>query len=240
MIVRAETRECIATFQPLFVAGARKIIAGSQKPSCNSAKRRLAAHRPDPLSSGVAVKNIVYFDLETQRSFGDVGGFAHKSKMGISVGVTYSTARGSYEIYPENEMDRLGEELVRADLVVGWNHLQFDYPVLQPYIFHTLADQTLNLDMMLDLEKKLGFRLKLDVVASATLGTGKTADGLDALRWWQEHKKSGEFAPLKKIAEYCAFDVKVTKCVHEYALQHGILKYDDRNGRIAEIAVDWK
>jgi DEAD/DEAH box helicase domain-containing protein len=188
----------------------------------------------------VADKNIVYFDLETQKSFGDVGGFSQKAKMGVSVAVTYSTARGTYEIYTESEMEKLGEELIRADLVVGWNHIQFDYPVLQPYVFHTLAEQTLNLDMMLDLEKLLGFRLKLDSVATATLGIGKTADGLDALRWWQEHKKSGEFAPLRKIAEYCAYDVKVTKCVHEYALQHGMLKYDDKSGRISEIAVDWK
>ena len=188
----------------------------------------------------MAAKNIVYFDLETQRSFGDVGGFSHKSKMGVSVAVTYSTARGTYEIYGENEMEKLGEELVRADLVVGWNHMQFDYPVLQPYVFHTLAEQTLNLDMMLELETILGFRLKLDSVASASLGTGKTADGLDALRWWQEYKKTQEFAPLRKIAEYCAFDVKVTKCVHEYALEHGLLKYDNKNGGIAEVAVAWK
>ena len=188
----------------------------------------------------VSERNIVYFDLETQRSFNDVGGAAHKDKMGVSIAVTYSTARGNYEIYGENDMERLGEELVRADLVVGWNHLQFDYPVLQPYIFHTLADQTLNLDMMVDLEQQLGFRLKLDSVASATLGAGKTADGLDALKWWRDHRKSGDFAPLRKIAEYCAYDVKVTKCVHEYALAHGILKYDDRNGGIAEIKVNWK
>jgi uncharacterized protein YprB with RNaseH-like and TPR domain len=188
----------------------------------------------------VTAKNIVYFDLETQRSFGDVGGSSQKSKMGVSVGVTYSTARGTYEIYAENEMEKLGEELVKADLVVGWNHMQFDYPVLQPYVFHTLAEQTLNLDMMLELETIVGFRLKLDSVASASLGTGKTADGLDALRWWQEHKRSGEFAPLRKIAEYCAFDVKVTKCVHEYALEHGFLRYEDKNGRVAEVAVSWK
>ncbi len=188
----------------------------------------------------MAGKNIVYFDLETQRSFGDVGGFSHKAKMGVSVAVTYSTARGTYEIYPENEMEKLGEELVKADLVVGWNHMQFDYPVLQPYVFHTLAEQTINLDMMLELEKIMGHRLKLDSVASASLGTGKTADGLDALRWWQDHKKSGEFAPLRKIAEYCAFDVKVTKCVHEYALEHGILKYADKSGRTAEVATEWK
>jgi uncharacterized protein YprB with RNaseH-like and TPR domain len=188
----------------------------------------------------VSAKNIVYFDLETQRSFGDVGGFAHKAKMGVSVAVTYSTARGTYEIYCENEMEKLGEELLRADLVVGWNHIQFDYPVLQPYVFQTLAEQTVNLDMMLALETQLGFRLKLDSVASASLGTGKTADGLDALRWWQQHKKSGEFEPLRKIAEYCAYDVKVTKCVHEFALEHGFLKYDDRSGGIVEVAVDWK
>jgi len=188
----------------------------------------------------VAARNIVYFDLETQRSFGDVGGFANKSKMGVSVGVTYSTTRGTYEIYPENEMERLGEELVRADLVVGWNHLQFDYPVLQPYVFHTLGEQTVNLDMMVDLETRLGFRLKLDSVASASLGTGKTADGLDALRWWQEHKKTGEFEPLRKIAEYCAYDVKVTRMVHEYALAHGHLKFDNRAGGTEQVAVDWK
>jgi DEAD/DEAH box helicase domain-containing protein len=187
----------------------------------------------------VAARNIVYFDLETQRSFGDVGGSTHKGKMGVSVGVTYSTARGSYEIYAENEMEKLGEELLKADLVVGWNHMQFDYPVLQPYVFHTLAEQTLNLDMMLELETLVGFRLKLDTVASACLGTGKTADGLDALRWWQEHKKTGEFGPLRKIAEYCAFDVKVTKCVHEYALKHGVLRYDDKSGRIVDVAVPW-
>ena len=188
----------------------------------------------------MAANNIVYFDLETQKSFGDVGGYQHKDKMGVSVAVTYSTARGSYRIYSENEMNELGEELFRADLVVGWNHLQFDYPVLQPYLLRNLGEDTINLDMMLDLERRLGFRLKLDAVASATLGSGKTADGLDALRWWQEHKKTGDFAPLRKIAEYCAYDVKVTMSVHQHALQHGVLKYDDRNGRTQEIAVDWQ
>jgi DEAD/DEAH box helicase domain-containing protein len=184
--------------------------------------------------------NIVYFDLETQKSFGDVGGFHHKDKMGVSVAVTYSTARGGYRIYAEDEMEQLGNELFRADLVVGWNHLQFDYPVLQPYLLRNLGEDTVNLDMMLDLETRLGFRLKLDAVASATLGSGKTADGLDALRWWKEHKNTGDFAPLRRIAEYCAYDVKVTMGVHQYAMRHGLLRYDDKNGRQMEVAVDWK
>ncbi|MCW1884089.1 ribonuclease H-like domain-containing protein [Luteolibacter flavescens] len=185
-------------------------------------------------------KNIVYFDLETQRSFGDVGGSAHKDKMGVSVAVTYSTARGGYRIYGEHDINELVDELVRADLVVGWNHVEFDYPVLQGYTIYDLPSQTVNLDMMLDLQEILGFRMKLDAAASASLGTGKSADGLDALKWWQEYKKTGSTEPLMKIAEYCAFDVKVTKCVHEYALANGHIKYHDRGGHLQEVAVGWK
>jgi DEAD/DEAH box helicase domain-containing protein len=61
-------------------------------------------------------------------------------------------------------------------------------------------------------------------VAQATLGIGKTGDGLDAIRWWREGK-------IMEIAEYCCFDVKVTKLVHEYAMEHGELHYSDRFGR---------
>lgn len=184
-------------------------------------------------------KNIVYFDLETQRSFGDVGGAQHKDKMGMSVGVTYSTARGGYRIYGEDEVNELVDELVRADLVVGWNHVEFDYPVLQGYTIYDLPAQTVNLDMMLDLQGHLGFRLKLDAAASASLGTGKTADGLDALKWWQEYKKAGDPEPLMKIARYCAFDVKVTKCVHEYGIAQSHVKYHDRGGQLQQVSVAW-
>ncbi len=76
------------------------------------------------------VKNIVYFDLETQKSADEVGGWNNISKMGMSVGVTYSTARGEYRIYGENQVTDLINELQRADLVVGFNNLRFDYEVL--------------------------------------------------------------------------------------------------------------
>jgi len=185
------------------------------------------------------MKNTVYFDLETQRSFGDVGGAANKDKMGISVGVAYSTLTEEYHIFGEDETDALVDMLVKADLVVGYNHMHFDYPVLQGYTILQLADSTINLDMLIEVEKSLGHRLKLDSLASATLGTGKSADGLDALRWWQEYKKTGDREPMMKIAEYCCYDVKVTKEVHEYGLAHGHLKYNDRNGNPAQVEINW-
>ena len=187
-----------------------------------------------------SVPGIVYFDLETQRSFGDVGGSAHKDKMGMSGGVTYSTETGQYHIFNEDNVADLVDQLIKADLVVGYNHVQFDYPVLQAYTIYDLVTQTVNCDMMLDLEEILGHRLKLDAVAQASLNASKTADGLDALKWWQLYKKTDDLSHVLKIAEYCCYDVKVTKEVYEFGLKHGIVKYSDRNGNNQEVVASWK
>mgnify|MGYP000971043638 FL=1 len=82
------------------------------------------------LSQTPPVTNIVYFDLETQKSAEEVGGWNKIRDMRMSVGVTFSTARGTYQIYPESRVDALIEELRRADRVVGFNILRFDYEVL--------------------------------------------------------------------------------------------------------------
>src|SRR3974390_924447 len=130
--------------------------------------------------------NIVYFDLETQRTANDVGGWEKKRDMGMSVGVTYSTHLTEYRIYPEKRVDDLIQQLLRADLVVGFNVINFDYEVLMGYTILDLPHQCRTLDRRVELKQKLGHPLGLDAVASATLGVGKTGDGLDAIRWWRE------------------------------------------------------
>ena len=177
-------------------------------------------------------KNFVYFDLETQRSAGDVGGWDKKDQMGMSVGVLYSTATGRYEIFPESEVDGLIACMSRADLVIGFNHIDFDYRVLQGYSMWDVAEQMKSFDLLQDLEKRLGHRIKLEDIATASLGTGKTADGLDASRWWREGK-------VRQIAEYCCFDVKVTKLVHEFGVAHGYVRYNDRFGQERTVEVQW-
>ncbi|MEM9399770.1 MAG: ribonuclease H-like domain-containing protein [Verrucomicrobiota bacterium] len=177
-------------------------------------------------------KNIVYFDLETQRSAQEVGGWGHINKMGMSIGVTYSTERESYQIYTEDQVDALVSELHRADLVVGYNIIRFDFAVLEPYAFFDFS-QVPALDMLVSLEKTIGHRLSLDAVAEASLGIGKTAVGTDALKWWKEGK-------IREIAEYCCYDVKATKLVHEYGVQYGKVLYVSSKTRLKEeIPVSW-
>ena len=177
------------------------------------------------------MRNIVYFDLETQKSADEVGGWGNISQMLMSIGVTYSTARGDYRIYGEPEVNDLITELQRADLVVGFNNLRFDYEVLHGYTTLDLR-QLPTLDMMVDLQEKLQHRLSLDSIATATFGLEKTAEGLQAIRWFKQGK-------LMEIAEYCCYDVKLTKLVHEYGVAHRQLHYNNRFGRKLTVPVDW-
>ena len=176
-------------------------------------------------------KNIVYFDLETKHSAADVGGWSHIDKMGMSIGVTYSTERGGYKVYGEPEVEALITELQRADLVVGFNHVRFDYRVLEGYSVFDFS-QVPSLDMLIEVDRILGHRLKLDSITQATFDCEKTAEGLQAIEWYREGK-------LAEIAEYCLFDVKLTKLVHEYGVAYGHLYYLSRLGKKLKVEVEW-
>jgi len=176
-------------------------------------------------------KNIVYFDLETQKSAEEVGGWGNIAKMGMSVGVTCSSATGEYKIYGEKQVNDLIADLQRADLVVGFNNLRFDYEVLHGYTTLDLT-QLPTLDMLVVLNETLGHRLSLDSIATATFGVEKTAEGLQAIQWFKEGK-------LAEIAEYCCYDVKITKLVHEYGVLHRQLHYTNRFGKKLTVPVKW-
>ena len=178
------------------------------------------------------LSDIVYFDLETQRTANDAGGWDRKRDMKMSIGVTYSSRLGEYRIYREKNVNALIDQLQRADLVIGFNVINFDYEVLMGYTILDLPHHCRTLDLMVDIEAKLGHRLGLDAVASATLGVGKTGDGLDAIRWWREGR-------LMDIAEYCCFDVKCTKLVHEFGIAKKQLFYNDRFQQRRSVAVEW-
>ena len=177
------------------------------------------------------MRNIVYFDLETQKSADEVGGWDKIRDMRMSVGVTYSTARGEYRIYGEKNVDELLTDLQRADLVVGFNNLGFDYEVLHGYTILDLR-QLPTLDMLVEVKKTLAHRLSLDSIAHATMGVEKTAEGLQAIRWFKEGR-------LMEIAEYCCYDVKITKLVHEYGARNRQLFYTNKFGAKLSVPVGW-
>jgi len=176
--------------------------------------------------------NIVYFDLETQKVAAEVGGWGNIDKMGISVAALYHAEKGEYSVYLEKDVDRLVAELRRADLVVGFNVLRFDYTVLSAYsVFDFSTVPTL--DLMVSIEERIKHRVELDAVAEATCGVKKTANGMEAIQWWREGKQ-------KQVAEYCCYDVKTTRLVHEHGVRTGKVAYVSHKTFLKQqVAVDW-
>lgn len=176
--------------------------------------------------------NIVYFDLESQKLFEDVGG-RDASKLLLACGVTWSTERNDFAVYWENEAAALVAELKDADRVIGFNIVNFDYEVLKPYAPTVNFRSFRSTDMLQDIFRTLNFRLSLDSIAKATLGTAKTADGLQSVQWY----RNGE---LDKVAEYCKADVDITRRVYEFGRENGFVYYYSRLGSKLKVAVNWK
>src|SRR3989344_2700815 len=125
--------------------------------------------------------NKIVFDLETQKEFAEVGGRGRNHLLRVSVAVAYSYPENKFFVFEEKTVHKLGELLQEADVVVGYNIVDFDYQVLQPYFNYTL-DSLPTLDLLVQIERVLGHRISLDAVASATLDAGKSASGLDAIK----------------------------------------------------------
>ncbi len=183
---------------------------------------------------------ILYFDLETKYSADEVGGWGNIEDMGMSIGVIWDTTDEKFHIYIEHQIQEMVDHFHRADQIVGFNHVGFDYRVVSGARhsgtndrsqLHTELAGLNNFDMLVELKKLLGHRLKLESIARSTLGIGKSADGLQALRWYKEGK-------LDKIIEYCKDDVEITRDVHRYALENGKLYYDSRSG-IKTVELEW-
>src|SRR5512138_3311004 len=114
--------------------------------------------------------NIVYFDLESQKLFEEVGG-RDASRLLLACGVTWSTERNDFAVYWERDAAALVAELKSADRVVGFNIINFDYEVLKPYTPNENFRSFRSTDMLLDIFRILNFRLSLDSIAKATLGS---------------------------------------------------------------------
>ena len=164
------------------------------------------------------LKKIV-LDLETQKSFEEVGGRGKNHLLKISVCGIYDYSTDKYSIYEEREIGKLASVLETCDQIIGYNIKDFDFEVLQPYLnfdIHTVP----YLDILEEIDKVLGHRIKLEDVAKATLGTGKSGSGLEAILYF----KNGRFDLLKK---YCLDDVKITKQVYDYILKNQKVIYRD-------------
>lgn len=195
-----------------------------------------AAPAPAPAASAMATAlaagdRIVFFDLETQRSAEEVGGWGAANKMGLALAVVYDLRSERYATYREADVDRLLLDLALADKVVGFNIDRFDLAVLSGYTDRDLGGIR-TFDLLGAIHGSVGFRVSLNHLAEVNLGESKSADGLQSLRWWKEGR-------VDLIEEYCRKDVEVTKRLWELGRKQGFLLHRDKVGRTLRIPTAW-
>ena len=177
------------------------------------------------------VTPILYFDLETRLSAADVGGWENAEDMRVSVACAFDSAE--WYFYQEHTIGDLIAQIRKAALVIGFNIRRFDYKVLSRYTDLDF-EQIPTFDMLNEIYQQLGHRVNLDNLARATLSTGKTGDGLDAIQWWREGR-------TEELREYCQQDVEITRKVFLAGWQDGYLLYTTKDGQVTEINTEsWK
>jgi len=175
----------------------------------------------------------VILDVETKKTFEEVGGF-FPDRLGISfVGVCVRDNWGQGEMkgFFEPDLPHLFPLLEQADVVIGFNIDGFDMQTFLPYYKgDVLAIPTL--DILTRIKESAGHRISLDTVAKDTLGVGKSGDGLDAILYY----RNGQ---LDKLRDYCLQDVAVTRDVYDYGLKTGTVKFKNKWNRLIETKVDF-
>ena len=172
---------------------------------------------------------VVTFDIET------IGGFSRGTwdvnDLEMTICCTHDSETNQYDSFLKDDLPRLWKLFEKTDLLVGFNSDHFDIPVLNKYYPGDLT-KIRSLDILKEVYASLGRRVKLDSIASGTLGTKKSADGIQAQVWWKEGN-------IKKLREYCLKDVEITKKVFDHALKHGSLFYKEL-GLKKEVKLDTK
>ncbi len=160
----------------------------------------------------------ITFDIESI-SDSMVRGHVDVNEQELTVVAIHDSETGGYTGYFKEELPKLWPILERADMLIGFNSDSFDIPLLNRYYPGDLSHLR-SLDLLTEVQKVLGRRIRLQSLAEATLKKGKSGDGLKASEWWKEGKK-------EKVREYCIEDVRITRELFDYAIKHGVLKYKD-------------
>lgn len=178
------------------------------------------------LFSPDAASAEIFLDIETLRLSHEVaGGWSSIRDFGLALAVTWD-AKNEFRAWLEPEAAALIGELAGFSRVVTFNGDRFDLEVLSAY-GSTAALRKKSFDVLVDLHKKLGFRVKLDDLARATLGTKKSGSGLDAVKWWREGK-------IDEVRKYCEMDVAILRDIVTHGRKNGFVVVDAKR-----IEVKW-
>jgi len=168
----------------------------------------------------------VVFDIET---IGDIKDMASQKLTVVSI---YEFEKNKYSSFEAHELQNLWPIFEQAERLIGFNSEHFDLPILNKYYSGDLLKFP-NLDILKVVKEATGSRFKLNDLVKATLQMEKSADGLQAQKWWDDGEK-------EKVKKYCEQDVKVTKELYDYGRKNRMLYYQTLTGELRPFPVNFE
>jgi DEAD/DEAH box helicase domain-containing protein len=173
--------------------------------------------------------DVIVYDIETKETFQEIGTRDPK-RLSISMIGMYSYNERKLISFTEDELPQFWRRLETCSLLIGFNNKGFDDIVVSAY-FPEIT-KVPSFDILEQVYNSIGFRVKLDNIAHATLNEGKSGDGLKAIKLYREGR-------IDELRDYCLDDVRITKDLYDYGKQYGELMYNDMQGKKSFI-VDFK
>lgn len=167
----------------------------------------------------------IVFDIET---YGDI---RNRADIKVTVVSIYEYETDSYRSFEEGQLVDLWPIFEKATRIIGYNSKSFDAPILDKYYGGDI-NLIPHLDLLEKIKESSGKRFKLDDVAKATLEISKSADGMQAIKWYEEGK-------IDEIKKYCEQDVKITKEIYEFGKKNKMLYTSTLTGQLMPIPVDF-
>lgn len=177
-------------------------------------------------------KNQTYiFDLQTIKTFDDVGGKKHMNKMGISFAVFLNFETNQMHIFDQNQSEQITKLLLSAKLIIGIKLDQFSFKVLEACTNTDLS--TINrLDILKNIKKKIHFKQLANDIFNATLGIPLNIDYSTIPRFLKLGKNEDAKSAIIQT-------VQNIKQLYEFGKHKGYIYLNDQTGQRWKISVKW-
>lgn len=162
------------------------------------------------------MRNYLVLDIETQNLVADWG---KPHEAGLAVCCVWTSWDERFHLFGPQDVERLDSALRawfndKDPLIVTYNGSAFDLRVLDGLGIKIVTDY--HCDLAIEIQKGAGRRHKLEEVARATLGRGKSGHGHQAPALYQA-------GLLAQLHSYCMDDVALTRDLFLFARRHGYL-----------------
>ena len=180
----------------------------------------------------VLMNKVLILNLQTKKSFDDVGGKKAIEKMGVSVAGLYDYSTDKLTLHEEENINSLIEELLSSSLIVGINLKRFSYRVLSAFSENDF-NKFASLDILEYLKKKLSFKPTYEGLFNGTLGIKKILRNETYIpRLFKQGK-------IDEIRAYCEDNIYDLKKLYDFGRKKSHIFYSDNSGQRWKISVNW-